>query len=233
MIRVEHVSKSYNKKKVLHIESLSIPEHQSFGLVGNNGAGKTTFFHLLLDLIQADSGVITSFGTDVAKSEDWKQYTGSYLDENFLIPFLTPDEYFLFVGKAYNLSAEEVQTRVNEYKEFFNGEVLGETKYICDYSLGNKRKIGIIAALLIQPKVLILDEPFANLDPSSQLSLRHILQNIQSARTTTMLISSHDLIHITNVCDRIVLIENGLPIKDLPQSETMLKELETYFAPRL
>ena len=110
---------------------------------------------------------------------------------------------------------------------------MGEKKYIRDYSLGNKRKIGIVAALLIQPQVLILDEPFANLDPSSQLSLRHILQKIQAARTTTMLISSHDLVHITNVCDRIVLIENGLPLKDLPQSETMLKELETYFAPRL
>jgi len=233
MIRIEHLCKSYTNKEVLHLDSLTIPEHQSFGLVGNNGAGKTTLFRLVLDLIKADSGTITSFEIDVAKQEDWKQYTGSYLDENFLIPFLTPDEYFLFVGKAYNLSAEEVKTRVNEYKEFFNGEDLGETKYIRDYSLGNKRKIGIIAALLIQPKVLILDEPFANLDPSSQLSLRHILQQIQSARTTTMLISSHDLVHITNVCDRIVLIESGLPIKDLPQNDTMLRELEMYFAPRL
>jgi ABC-2 type transport system ATP-binding protein len=230
MISIEHLSKSYNKKEVVHIDVLEIPAGQCFGLVGNNGAGKTTLFRLILDLIRADAGTVCSFGSNVAQSEEWKAFTGSYLDENFLIPFLTADEYFAFVAKAYSITAAEIRTRLGCYKELFNGEILGQAKYIRDFSLGNKRKIGIIAALMVQPKVLVLDEPFANLDPSSQLKLRKLLQDIQSTGKTTMLISSHDLVHITSVCERIVLIEKGFVIKDLGQNEEMLKELSLYFA---
>ena len=230
MIRIENLSKSYNSKEVLHINSLEIPDGQCFGLVGNNGAGKTTLFRLILDLIRADTGKVYSCGNNVAQSEEWKPYTGSYLDENFLIPFLTAEEYFAFVAKAYSITIAEMHVRLDIYKDIFNGEILGQKKYIRDYSLGNKRKIGIAAALIVQPKVLVLDEPFANLDPSSQLKLRKILQDVQSKKTTTMLISSHDLVHITSVCKRITLIEKGLIIKDLGQKEEKLKELEQYFA---
>ena len=230
MIRIEHLCKSYNNKEVLHIDALEIPDGQCFGLVGNNGAGKTTLFRCVLDLIRPESGTVLSSGSNVAQSEEWKAYTGSYLDENFLIPFLTAEEYFAFVAKAYSITIAEMRLQLDYYKDFFNGEILGQKKYIRDFSLGNKRKIGIVAALIVQPKVLVLDEPFANLDPSSQLKLRKLLQDIHAAKTTTMLISSHDLVHITSVCKRIALLEKGIIIKDLGQNEEMLKELALYFA---
>jgi ABC-2 type transport system ATP-binding protein len=230
MIQIDQLSKSYNKNEVLHIDHLEIPAGQCFGLVGNNGAGKTTLFRLVLDLIRADSGTVHSFGSNVAQSEDWKATTGSYLDENFLIPFLTAEEYFAFVAKAYSIPMEDLRTQLDRYADFFNGEILGQKKYIRDFSLGNKRKIGIVAALIVQPRVLVLDEPFANLDPSSQLKLRKLLTDIQSTKKTTMLISSHDLVHITSVCERIALIEKGFIIKDLGHREEMLKELSHYFA---
>lgn len=231
MIQIEHLCKSYNNKEVLHIDEIEIPAGQCFGLVGNNGAGKTTLFRCVLDIIRPENGTVLSSGSNVAQSEEWKAYTGSYLDENFLIPFLTAEEYFAFVAKAYSITIAEMRLQLDYYKEFFDGEILGQKKYIREFSLGNKRKIGIVAALIVQPKVLILDEPFANLDPSSQLKLRKLLQDIQATKTTTMLISSHDLVHITSVCERIVLIEKGLIIKDLGQDEQKLKELEKYFAP--
>jgi ABC-2 type transport system ATP-binding protein len=230
MIRIEHLCKSYHNEEVLHIDALVIPAGQCFGLVGNNGAGKTTLFRSVLDLIRPESGIVLSSGIDVAKSEEWKAYTGSYLDENFLIPFLTAEEYFAFVAKAYSVTIAEMRLQLDLYKDFFNGEILGQRKYIRDFSLGNKRKIGIVAALMVQPKVLVLDEPFANLDPSSQLKLRKLLQDLQAAKTTTMLISSHDLVHITSVCERIALLEKGIIIKDLGRIEEMLKELALYFA---
>ncbi len=229
MIYIHNLSKSYNDKKVLDVASLSISEHSTFGLVGNNGAGKTTLFRLILDLIQGDSGTVTSFGIPVAGREEWKSYTASFLDEGFLIPFLTPEEYFAFVGKAYDLSLTEMERGVAAYGTLLNGEVMGQKKLIRDFSIGNKRKIGIAAALAIRPKVLILDEPFANLDPSSQLKLVKILEELSSRRETTILVSSHDLSHITKVCDRIALIEKGKIIRDGTTTDDTLRELEHYF----
>jgi len=230
MISVHSLIKSYGGKEVLHIDSLSIDAHSCFGLVGNNGAGKTTLFRLILDLIQSDSGSVSSFGSPVAGSEEWKAYTASFLDDGFLIPFLSPEEYFSFVGKAYDLPRAEIEKRLAEFDTFFNGEVLGQKKLIRDFSAGNKRRIGIVGAMIVRPEVLVLDEPFANLDPSSQLKLVKLLSDLAAMKTTTMLISSHDLSHITKVCDRIALIERGKVIRDTVKTDDTLKELEHYFA---
>jgi ABC-2 type transport system ATP-binding protein len=229
MITIQSLTKSYNNRDVVSIDSLTIEAHQCFGLVGNNGAGKTTLFRLILDLIQADSGTVTSFDHPVAQNDRWKQFTASFLDETFLIPFLSPEEYFSFVGKAYNISPSEIQERLRPFESMFNGEVLGQKKLIREFSSGNKRKIGIAAALMAQPKVLLLDEPFANLDPSSQIKLVNILREISAQKTMTILISSHDLSHITTVCDRIALIEKGRIINDTMTTEGTLRELQHYF----
>lgn len=232
MISINQLSKSYNKKEVLRIENLAINENQCLGVVGNNGAGKTTLFRLLLDLIKADEGEVVSFGNKVAGTEAWKPYTASYLDEHFLIPFFTAEEYFDFVAHTYQLPNAEVKKSLETYQDFFKGEILGQKKYLRDFSQGNKRKVGIVAALIAKPKVLILDEPFANLDPSSQMQLVEILQKLKAESQTTMLISSHDLAHVTKVCERIILIEKGSIIKDLQDSSTTLSELENYFSTR-
>lgn len=224
------LSKSYNQEKVLDLPSLEIATGETFGLVGNNGAGKTTFFRLILDLIKTDSGELLSFGQNVASSESWKNYTGSYLDEGFVIDFLTPEEYFDFVAGLNGLSKGDVDNFKVRFEDFFNGEILGKKKYIRDLSKGNQKKVGIAAAMMSKPQVLILDEPFTNLDPSSQIRLKKMLREEHDERPLTMLISSHDLNHVTEVCDRIVVLEKGQVVHDLLTNESTLEVLEAYFA---
>jgi ABC-2 type transport system ATP-binding protein len=230
MIKVHNLVKSYNGQVVLNIPDMDINVRQSFGLVGNNGAGKTTFFRLILDLIRADSGWVKSKGTDVNRSTEWKSYTGSYLDDRFLIDFLSPEEFFTFVSRVFGMSQGDLSKFYNDYSDFFAGEILGKNKYIREFSQGNKQKIGIAAALMKQPDVLVLDEPFNGLDPSTQLRLIKILNELNLTTNTTMLISSHDLNHITEVCDRIVLLEDGIVKADMEKTDSTLKELENYFA---
>ena len=230
MITATNLSKVYGGTKVLDIEHLDIPSGQNFGLVGNNGAGKTTFFSLLLDLIQPSSGNIFNNDITVSQSEDWKPFTSSFIDESFLIGYLTPEEYFYFVGELRNRNRADIDTFVAQFEDFFNGEIIGRRKYLRDLSKGNQKKVGIIAALIGNPEVVILDEPFANLDPTTQFRLKKILKDLSEVSGTTVLISSHDLIHVTEVCERIVVLDKGIIVKDIQTSEATLKELETYFS---
>lgn len=228
IIEINNLSKIYSGKKVVDIPSLTINKGESIGLVGNNGAGKTTLFRMLLDLIRTTEGNILSKGEDVSKTQKWKDYTASYLDEGFLIDYLTPEEYFQFIGSLHDLSTADVNNFLKGYTEFFNGEILKSGKYIRDFSKGNQNKVGIAAAFLQSPEILVFDEPFANLDPTTQIRLKTHLRNLKGSVTT--LISSHDLNHVTEVCNRIILLEKGKIIKDFITNEHSLKDLETYFS---
>ena len=177
MIEINNLQKFYNYQPVLDLPSLTIDKGEIIGIVGNNGAGKTTLFSLILDLIKASKGTVTSKGEDVSKSEDWKKYTAAFIDESFLIGFLTPDEYFEFVGNLYNLSKTDVHNFTQQFEHIFNGEIIGQKKYIRDLSKGNQKKVGIVGALIGNPEVVILDEPFSNLDPSTQLRIEPSLKN--------------------------------------------------------
>jgi ABC-2 type transport system ATP-binding protein len=229
MITVNNLSKKYNKVQVLNIENLNIPKGQAFGLVGNNGAGKTTFFNLLLDLISPTTGFITNKKIQVNKSEDWKPYTSAFIDESFLIGYLTPEEYFYFIGELRGLNKADINSFLQQFKEIFNDEILGKKKYLRDLSKGNQKKAGIVSALIGNPEVIILDEPFANLDPTTQIRLKKLLKNLTQNSNSTVLISSHDLGHVTEVCDRIVVLDKGDVVKDIETSAETLKELEAYF----
>lgn len=229
MIHAENLSKKYGNHTVLDIETLAIPKGQSFGLVGNNGAGKTTFFNLLLDLIKPTTGRITNNDIQVDKSEAWKPHTAAFIDESFLIGYLTPEEYFYFIGELRSLNKTDIDTFLGPFEEFFNGEILGKRKYLRDLSKGNQKKAGIVAALIGRPEVIILDEPFANLDPSTQIKLKKVLKNLTEIEQATVLISSHDLGHITEVCERIVVLDKGKLVKDIETSTATLSELEQYF----
>jgi len=230
MIQASQLSKKYGGVSVLNMESLEIPKGQTFGLVGNNGAGKTTFFNLLLDLIQPSTGHITNNGIRADKSEDWKTFTSSFIDESFLIGYLTPEEYFYFIGELRGMNKADMDTFLEQFREIFNDEILSKKKYLRDLSKGNQKKAGIVAALIGNPEVIILDEPFANLDPTTQIRLKQIIKNMTQNRDVTILISSHDLTHVTEVCERIVVLEKGDVVKDLKTSAKTLKELESHFA---
>ena len=230
MIITTNISKKYGQTEVLNIESLDIPKGQSFGLVGNNGAGKTTYFNILLDLIRPTTGAITNNNIVVNKSEDWKTFTGSFIDESFLIGYLTPEEYFYFIGDLRGMNKADIDTFLKQFDEIFNDEIIGKKKYLRDLSKGNQKKAGIVAAMIDNPEVIILDEPFANLDPTTQIRLKKILRGLTDDNDVTILISSHDLNHVTEVCERIVVLEKGNVVKDIETSTETLKELESHFA---
>jgi ABC-2 type transport system ATP-binding protein len=230
MIQVNNLSKKYNDTSVLHIESLAIPKGQSFGLVGNNGAGKTTFFSLLLDLIQPTTGNVINNTIQVNSSESWKPFTASFLDESFLIGYLTPEEYFYFIGDLRGQNKADVDALLAQHEEFFNGEILNNKKYLRDLSKGNQKKAGIIATLIGNPAVIILDEPFANLDPTTVNRLKKIIKNLAENPEVTVLVSSHDLLHTVEVCDRIVALQKGEVVKDIQTTPETLHELELFFA---
>lgn len=230
MIKVSNLQKTYNNTTVLNIPELEIPKGESFGLVGNNGAGKTTFFSLLLDLIRPTQGNITSNSIRVDESEGWKPFTSAFIDDSFLIGYLTPEEYFYFIGELRGWNKADVDTLLAKHEDFFNGEILNRKKYLRDLSKGNQKKVGIIAALIGNPEVIILDEPFANLDPTTQIRLKRIIKELAEDGNTTVLVSSHDLAHTTEVSNRIVALHKGEIVKDIKTSQETLQELEAFFA---
>ncbi|TMU55032.1 ABC transporter ATP-binding protein [Flagellimonas algicola] len=229
MITTQNLTKKYGSQLVLNIESLDIPKGQSFGLVGNNGAGKTTFFSLLLDLIQPTTGRVENNGIQINTSEDWKPFTSAFIDESFLIGYLTPEEYFYFIGDLRGRNKADVDKLLASFENFFHGEILGQKKYLRDLSKGNQKKAGIVASFIGNPEVVILDEPFANLDPTTQIRLKAIIRELAAKEGVTVLISSHDLAHVTEVCERIVVLNKGEIVKDIQTSTETLQELETFF----
>ncbi|MFZ4463879.1 MAG: ABC transporter ATP-binding protein [Bacteroidales bacterium] len=230
MINIQQLTKKYSGVEVLNIFDLSIEKGTSFGLVGNNGAGKTTLFRLALDLIRPDSGSVEINGKNVAASTHWKSGTGSFLDQGFLIDFLKPEEFLDFTGRVKGLTKDDIHLFINEMEDFFNGEVIGKKKLIRDLSMGNQQKIGIAAALMGNPELVVLDEPFNSLDPSTQIRLKNLIKRKQQEQNTTFLISSHDLNHITEICNRIVVLHEGKLAHDILTGHDTLKELEGYFA---
>lgn len=229
-IKINNLQKDFGEKRAVDIDNYVINNGDILGLVGNNGAGKTTFFRLILDLLQASNGAAFINDIDSSKSEEWKNFTGAFIDEGFLIDYLTPEEYFYFIGKMYGLKKEEVDERLTTFERFMNGEVIGQKKYIRNFSAGNKQKIGIISAMIHNPELLILDEPFNFLDPSSQSIIKHILKDYSQQTGATILISSHNLNHTTDICPRIALLEDGKIIRDIDNIDNSAeKELEAYF----
>jgi len=229
MIQINNLSKQYEEATVLTVEKLSIEKGEHFGLVGNNGAGKTTLFSLLLDLIKATTGTVKIKDIMVAKSEAWKKEVAAFVDDKFLIDYLTPEEYFIFIAQLRKVDAKALKAFLQQFEAFFNDEILDQKKYLRDFSKGNQKKVGLAASFIGDPSIVILDEPFANLDPSSQIRLKAFLSS-ETNKDKTLLISSHDLNHVTDVCERIVLLEKGNVIKDTPKSPKTLKELEAYFS---
>lgn len=230
MITIQDISKVYGTAKVLDIQHLEIPKGETFGLVGNNGAGKTTLFSCLLDLIQPTTGFISIDDIKVNESEAWKSKVSAFIDDTFLIAYLTPEEYFYFLGELRGKNKASVDEFLDQFSDLFNGEILKAGKYIRDLSKGNQKKVGIVGALIGTPEIIVLDEPFANLDPSTQIKLKNLIRIWSQNASVTFLISSHDLSHTTEVCNRIVVLNKGTVVHDIQTSPETLKDLEKYFA---
>lgn len=230
MINITNLQKRFGDTIACDISSLTIHDGEILGLVGNNGAGKTTLFRLMLDLLKADSGSVDINGVQPQQSEEWKKDVGAYIDEGFLIDFLTPEEYFAFMGKICNMTSEQVKERISDFEQFAAGEIFGQKKLIRNLSAGNKQKVGIISAFFRKPSIVILDEPFNFLDPSSQLHLKHLVTNYAQETGSTVIISSHNLQHTTDVSTRIALLEHGQIIRDLDNTKQQASaELSEYF----
>lgn len=221
MITINHLKKQFGDTVACDIEQFTINDGDILGLVGNNGAGKTTLFRLLLDLLKADEGSVAINAINPVESEEWKQQVGAYIDEGFLIDFLTPEEYFSFLGKISGMTQQQVDERLKDFEQFAAGEVFGQKKLIRNLSAGNKQKVGIISALFRRPQAVILDEPFNFLDPSSQLTLKHVLTDYAHETGATLLISSHNLQHTVDISTRIALLEHGVVIRDLPNKRAV------------
>lgn len=237
MIKATNLTKNYGEQRAVDIPELIIPDGTILGLVGNNGAGKTTLFRLLLDLIKATDGEVgLSKSGDCelmnpAQCEDWKHFVGAYVNEGFLIDFLSPEEYFLFVGKVNDIPEETVKTTIEQYTEFLTDEIIGAGKLIRDLSAGNRQKVGIVSALLAQPKIVILDEPFNFLDPSSQNKLKKLIIDYHEKTGATLLISSHNLTHTVDISTHVALMEKGKIISFIDNIDGAAnKQLDEYFS---
>lgn len=229
-IQLNNLKKCFGEHVAVDIPHFTIGNGQVVGLVGNNGVGKTTLFRLMLDLAKATEGNVLIDGIDPATSEDWKLLTGAFIDNSFLIDFLTAEEYFEFVGKVSGMTKEQVEIRLKTFETFMGDEIIGKKKYIRDFSAGNKQKIGIVAALLNSPQLVILDEPFNFLDPSSQNQLKRILTEFNRSTGATVMVSSHNLQHTVEISTRVALLENGKIIEDIDNSDGKAEEiLDKYF----
>lgn len=233
-IIINKLRKTFGEKVAVDIPELTIHSGELLGLVGNNGAGKSTLFRLILDLIKADTGTVHmkdgEVNVNVAETEVWKDWTGAFVDESFLIDYLTPDEYFQFIARLTDTTDEQLQEFLAQYQHFMADELAGQKKLIRTLSAGNKQKVGIMAAMLLRPKVLILDEPFNFLDPSSQNAIKHLLKKYNEETGATILVSSHNLQHTVDISERIVLLENGKVIHDIDNKEKQAQDiLENYF----
>lgn len=233
-IIIQNLKKSFGDKVAVNIDSFKINSGEILGLVGNNGAGKSTLFRLILDLIKADEGTVrmadSTRDINVAETEEWKDWTGAYVDDSFLIDYLTPDEYFQFIARISGKEPNELEQFLEKFKHFMADEITGQKKFIRNLSAGNKQKVGIMAAMLLQPQILILDEPFNFLDPSSQNAIKHLLKKYNEETNATILISSHNLQHTVDICPRIALLEHGVIIRDIENKEGQAqRELEDYF----
>ena len=209
MITIKNLKKLFGETLACNIPELTINKGEIIGLVGNNGAGKTTLFRLILDLLEADDGSVELKGVKVNDSEEWKHFTSAFIDNGFLIDFLTPEEYFTFINRVSGIKDCNIDDIAQKFEHFTGGEVFGRKILIRNLSAGNKQKVGIISTLITSPEILILDEPFNFLDPTSQNLLKKMIESYNRETGATVIISSHNLTHTVDISTRSRLMEHG------------------------
>ena len=228
-LQVQNLQKRYGLATVLDLPELDIDSGASFGLVGNNGAGKTTFLRLVLDH-PPKRGPGTAQWAGRGPRRRLEGLHG--ILPRPCLPHRLPDARGIHPLRRQSIWHEPGPDRgkMGTLPSLFRRSTARRGEYIRNLSEGNKKKVGLVAALMVEPRLLVLDEPFANLDPTSQIRLKDMLKAADQTTDTTLIISSHDLSHITEVCRRIAVIERGVIVRDIRTAPDTLRELERYFA---
>lgn len=209
-IRVENLCKSYRKDKVQALDNLCIKIEKGslFGLIGLNGAGKSTLIAILSGLIRRDAGKVFILEDEIEDHDYlYKRRVGFVLDQPLYIDKLTAREYLEFVAGMYGLPEDDASRKIEELLDFFDLKD-ADRAYIETYSKGMKQKVSLAAAIIHDPDLLILDEPFEGIDVPSAEAIRRILVQM-AGRGVTVLITSHVLEIIETLCTECAIIDKG------------------------
>ena len=222
VLETKNLSKNFGNKKILKAINMKIYEGDIVGLIGPNGAGKTTFIKTILNLYKEREGEVFICGINIDQDfEKAISNVGCVIENPDLYPHLSGYKNIKIVSLLNNIKDDEyIEKIVKLFK--LNARIKDKVK---KYSLGMKQRLGIVCALIKKPKLLILDEPTNGLDPLGIKELRDIIKNISEDMNVTVLISSHILSEIENICDRIVIIDNGYIIDEIDIDDMKSHEL--------
>lgn len=206
MLNVSHLNKNYGDFKALQDVSFNLEKGQILGLVGENGAGKSTIIKILSGLIEPSSGEVEYFGEDFFSHQGKIKRQIGYLPEtDSLYENMSPVEYLGFFASLYNIPSDKAEGKARELVNMLN---LPENKAIGEFSKGMKRKVSIARTLIHDPEILIYDEPTGGLDPSTSLFISEFMKNLKE-EGRGILFSAHNMYYVEAVCDEIIVLKGG------------------------
>lgn len=207
MIELENVTKLYQQIVAVQDLNLRIEDGEIMGIIGHNGAGKSTTLKMILGLVAPTSGQIKVMGRDMAKESTYiKQFVGYLPEESPLYENMTVTEYLTFFSELYKLPRRQATGRIDELLDSL--KLPERDRLTGELSKGMKRKVTIARTLLHDPDLLILDEPNAGLDPLTSFFIINYLKSLRG-QGKTILLSAHNLFHIEHICDRVAILKNG------------------------
>ena len=212
MLNIEHLTKTYGEKKAVDDLSLHIAPGEIYGFIGHNGAGKTTTIKACCGILQSDSGEVYIDGVSVKENPIAAKAKLAYIPDNpDLYEFMTGIQFLNFIGDVFGVSAEDRQARIRKYADLF--ELTNDlAQPISAYSHGMKQKLAVISALLHEPKLLIMDEPFVGLDPKATHILKELMREL-CKNGGAIFFSTHVLEVAEKLCDKVAIIKGGKLIK--------------------
>ena len=212
MLNIEHLTKTYGEKKAVDDLSLHIAAGEIYGFIGHNGAGKTTTIKACCGILQSDSGEVYIDGVSVKENPIAAKAKLAYIPDNpDLYEFMTGIQFLNFIGDVFGVSAEDRQARIRKYADLF--ELTNDlAQPISAYSHGMKQKLAVISALVHDPKLLIMDEPFVGLDPKASHILKELMREL-CKNGGAIFFSTHVLEVAEKLCDKVAIIKGGKLIK--------------------
>ena len=208
MLNVNHVTKYYDKVKAVDDLSFTVNDGEIFGLLGVNGAGKTTTFRMIIGLLEPTSGSVTLDGSPIDYNVTNK--IGFLTEERSLLTKLTVKEQIIYYGRLKGLSEETILTRLDYWLERFHITDYKDRK-IKELSKGNQQKVQFISAVINEPKLLILDEPFTGLDPINVEMFMDAIKDFKE-KGSSIIFSSHRMEHVELFCEKLVILVKGISV---------------------